>query len=215
MGTAYFPARRQASGLVVAALASVGLSILALDRPIADWAHTLAKPDWCVWLTHIADLPGPLCLIAAGAVGVAWLTGWRPGRLGQTVLVVCLATLAAIAAKDMLKFAFGRPWPETWTNHNPSWIGTHTYGFNPFHGGAGWASFPSGHTTTITAPCAALWLRVPKAARPLLALLPCLVVIGLVGADYHFLSDCIAGAWLGLAWAAGAASLTGSARQGA
>ena len=114
----------------------------------------------------------------------------------------------------MLKLAFGRPWPETWVNNNPSWIGTHTYGFRPFHGGAGWASFPSGHTTAITAPCAAIW---PQAGRwrPALVALPCLVAAGLIGADFHFVGDCIAGALLGIASAGCVRLATDSARPAA
>ena len=30
----------------------------------------------------------------------------------------------------------------------------------PFHGGQGWASFPSGHTTLATAPMAVLMIRL-------------------------------------------------------
>ncbi len=195
-------ARRTTLSFLAAGAAAVLVSILLLDRPLADWAHGLHRPAWCVWLTWIADLPAPAAVLALGVAGAAWLGGWRPGPAGRLLLAVCIATLTADATKDVLKFAFGRPWPETWVNNNPSWIGTRVYGFFPFHGGAGWASFPSGHTTVITAPCAALW---PAAGqwRPALGALPCLVAAGLIGCDFHFLSDCIAGALLGLACAAG------------
>ncbi len=198
-----------AAGLGVAA---VLLSILFLDRPVADWAHTLHRPVWCVWLTRIADLPGPGSLgILAGSL-VAWLFGWKPGAIGRLLIAVCLATLAAGAGKDLLKFGFGRPWPETWVNNNPSWIGSHTYGFAPFHGGQGWASFPSGHTTMITTPCAALW-RSAGRWRPPLLLLPVLVALGLIGSDFHFLGDCLAGMLLGIAFGAAPAAIQADAAQ--
>ncbi len=186
---------------LIAAGAGIGLvvlSILFLDRPIATLAHGLGRPLWCTWLTYIAELPVPASVIGLGVAGTAWLFGWRPGRTGRLWLGVCVATLLALAVKDVLKGAFGRTWPETWVMHNPSWIGTHTYGFYPFHGGPGWASFPSGHTTAITAPCAALW-RFAGRLRPVLVLLPALVVVGLIGADFHFFGDCVAGALLGTA----------------
>ena len=200
-------------------LAFVGLLCMLIayflaDQPIADFAHTLHRPRWCLWLTWIADVPGPAATIGLAAAGVAWLAGWRPGLAGRLLLAACFATLAASAAKDALKYAFGRPWPETWVNNNPSWIGTHTYGLFPFHGGPGWASFPSGHTTVITAPCAALWRGVPHWARPLLALLPALVALGLLGCDFHFLSDCLAGALLGLALGLGLAGITQAGKKG-
>ena len=177
---------------------------------MADWTHGLHRPPWCVWLTWIADVPAPAAVAALVCAGIAWLCGWRPAGPGRLPLLVCLTTLAAVEAKDVLKFAFGRQWPETWVNNNPSWIGTHAYGFHPFHGGAGWASFPSGHTTAITAPCAALWPHARR-WRPALAALPCLVAVGLIGADFHFLSDCIAGAALGAASAGFVRLATGNA----
>lgn len=197
-----------------AGLALVLLSILFLDRPVADWAHGLGKPEWCVWLTWIGDATLPSAVLGLVGAGVAFMRGWRPGPSGRVFLAVCLATLAAVAAKDVLKFVFGRPWPETWIMHNPSWIGTRTYGFSPFHGGPGWASFPSGHTTSITAPCAVLWPHAGR-LRPSLGVLPVLVVVGLIGANFHFVSDCLAGALLGIAWGAGVGALICSVRPAA
>ncbi len=190
--------RREVAIALGAGLLAVVLAYALLDRPIATAAHVLHRPHWCVWLTWIADVPGPASVLGLAAGGGAWLAGWKPGLWGRVLLAACVATLAASAAKDVLKFAFGRPWPETWVANNPSWIGTHTYGLFPFHGGAGWASFPSGHTTVITAPCAALWSV--RLLRPLLAALPALVVVGLLGCDFHFLSDCVAGGLLGAAF---------------
>ena len=192
--------RRTALTITLAGTGCVLAAYLLLDQPVATFVHTLHRPRWCVWLTWIADVPGPASVIGLAAGGLAWLAGWKPGPAGRLLLAACVATLAASAAKDVLKFAFGRPWPETWVANNPSWIGTHTYGLSPFHGGAGWASFPSGHMTVVTAPCAALWRGVPAGVRPLLALLPALVALGLLGCDFHFLSDCLAGALLGTAF---------------
>ena len=188
-------ARRTAALVLAAGVVAVLLAYALLDQPVATAAHALHRPHWCLWLTWIADVPGPASVAGLAAASIAWLAGWKPGPWGRLLLAACVATLAASAAKDLLKFAFGRPWPETWVNNNPSWIGTHTYGLYPFHGGAGWASFPSGHTTVITAPCAALWSV--RRLRPLLAALPALVVAGLLGCDFHFVSDCLAGGLLG------------------
>lgn len=203
----------QRSTLRAAAIgtALVLISVLLLDRPIASWSHAaLHRPAWCIWLTWIADVPVPASVAGLAAAGIAWLCGWRPGMWGRVLLAACVATLTADAAKDFLKYAFGRPWPETWINKNPSWIGTGTFGFFPFHGGQGFASFPSGHTTVITAPCAALW-RDMAALRPAWLCLPALVALGLLGCDYHFLSDCIAGALLGAACGVGVSQLAAPA----
>jgi len=110
--------------------------------------------------------------------------------------------LVSAAIKDQLKYAFGHPWPETWVDDNPSWIKNGAYGFFPFHGRAGWSSFPSGHMTEVTAPVAVLWARLPR--WRLVLVLPVLVVaVGLFGADYHFVGDMVAGVYLGAACGAG------------
>jgi membrane-associated phospholipid phosphatase len=86
--------------------------------------------------------------------------------------------------------------------NNPSWIKDGSFGFHPFHGKEGRASFPSGHTTLIATFATVWWHRV----RPLRWLgvgLTILVAVGLVGADYHFVGDIMAGAFLGIACASG------------
>jgi len=179
-------------------IVAVALSYAWLDRPIAVYVHAefhgvKALP----WLTFI-----PECL-ALPAVALFIIMGWRVA-LGrhlsrvESVFLVCGVSLTvAVAIKDQLKFAFGRTWPETWINNNPSLIRNNVYGFNPFHGGVGYSSFPSGHTTAICAVMSVLWICYPK-FRAIYVLLMIAVATGLIGADYHFLSDVIAGAFLGL-----------------
>ena len=117
----------------------------------------------------------------------------RIGRRGlssawRTVLIVSVATVLATAAVIALKYAFGRLWPETWIENNPSWISNHEFGFRPFHGGAGYESFPSGHTARITAPFAVLWQRLPR-YRVVWVLAPLLVMAGLLAADFHLIHN--------------------------
>ena len=192
--------------LTLAAFMLVPLTVLFADRPLSTAMHALGRPAWAPALTHIADAPLPLAGIVLLGAGAAALAGWRPGRHGRVLLAAALATLVARAAADELKLAFGRPWPETWVDRNPSWIGTHTFGFFPFHGGRGFASFPSGHTVDITAPCAVLWRTVPR-ARIVAALLVAAVAVGLVAADFHFAGDVLAGLYVGVVVAYGLTAL--------
>jgi membrane-associated phospholipid phosphatase len=179
-------------------IVAVVLSYVWLDRPIALYVHdqfhgVKALP----WLTFIPD-----CLTVL-AVAIFIVMGWRVagGRhlsRVESVFLVCGVSLSvAVAIKDQLKFAFGRTWPETWVNNNLSLIRNHVYGFNPFHGGVGYSSFPSGHTTAICAVMSVLWICYPK-FRAIYVLLIAAVATGLIGADYHFLSDVIAGGFLGI-----------------
>ena len=200
------------SGLRTALLAILVLvpcAVLLLDRPISTAMHGFGRPALAVWLTHIADWPVPLAIVVLMAGGLGALAGWRPGSTGQVVLAASVATLVARAGADGLKLAFGRPWPETWVDANPSWIGTHVFGFFPFHGGRGYASFPSGHMVDIAAPCAVLWRTVPRGrwGRWLAALLVTAVAAGLVASDFHFVSDVLSGLGLGIAAGYGVAAL--------
>jgi membrane-associated phospholipid phosphatase len=184
------------------------LSIAFVDRAVSTWAHTLDKPAPFVWLTHIIDPFVPAASIVLPGVGIAALFGWRPGPVGRTVLALCIAVLVATVLKEELKFLFGRTWPETWVANNPSWIKDGVYRFEPLHGGRGWASLPSGHMAIITAPCTVLWMLAPRAWRWLWATLIAAVAIGLVGADFHFIGDMIAGTFVGWACGIGAVALT-------
>jgi membrane-associated phospholipid phosphatase len=206
-------ARRSPLASVSLAAAScvllVSVSMLFLDRPWSTWANAhLHDIRGFVWLTWLVDPVPPLIAIGLAGTGVAALAGQRSARWSRVVLACCLAAAVSIVLKDQLKYAFGRTWPETWIGNNPSWIQNGIFGFQPFHGGPGWASFPSGHTTVIAAPMAVLWQMLPR-WRWLWGALVALVAIGLLGADYHWPSDVIAGAYLGAAVGFGLAELMG------
>jgi membrane-associated phospholipid phosphatase len=103
----------------------------------------------------------------------------------------------AESIKNQLKFIFGRLWPETWVLNNPSFIRDGAYEFDLFHGGAGYASFPSGHTSMTCAVISVLCILHPK-LRALYLLVVLAITVSLIGANYHFLSDIIAGAFVGI-----------------
>jgi len=54
----------------------------------------------------------------------------------MTLLTASASLVLADQFRDTLAYAFGRYWPDTWTNDNPSLIQNGAYGFHPFHGGA-------------------------------------------------------------------------------
>jgi membrane-associated phospholipid phosphatase len=189
--------RNWSMGFLGTAIA-VAVCYFWLDRPIAHFAHdALQQFHLFEKLTLIPNALTPLAVVAFVVLGLRGLTGQKLSRF-QTVMLlsgVCLAVAAIV--KDQLKFAFGRTWPETWERNNPSFIRDGVYGFDPFHGGGGYAAFPSGHTTIICTVMTVLWICYPR-FRPVYALCMAAVAIGLVGANFHFLGDVIAGGFLGI-----------------
>lgn len=185
-----------AAGIVAAII----VSYFFFDRPLSRFVydHFHAQQLQFRKLTYISEI-----VQAASVFVILWCVllvarrrplGPRLEPLARAAAALCVT----VAAKDQFKYAFGRTWPETWINNNPSYIGNGTFGFFPFHGGTGWTAFPSGHTATIAAVAGALWVLWPR-GRPIYALAVALVVAGLLGADYHWLSDVIAGGALGAA----------------
>jgi membrane-associated phospholipid phosphatase len=194
------PQRPFPTGAVLAfvLLGAIVPAYVFLDRPLASFAfgnfHESRGPF--VAITHVLDW-----MEAAAAATLLW-TGWMVARgraFGARGLIALRTTLAlflAIAAKELAKLAFGRTWPETWTCGNPSFIRDGAFGFTPFHGGAGWSSFPSGHETLVGAVAGCLWVLTPR-LRPFCVVAVLAMAIGLLGADYHWLSDVLAGGLLG------------------
>ena len=170
---------------------------LWLDRPLALLAHAHSgQRETFARLTHIPDLLNPAAAIAFVAFGL-WVFAGRSLSKVLTAGVLCsISLIVGETIKGQLKFVFGRYWPDTWVQNNPSFIHDGAYGFNFFHGGAGYASFPSGHTAATCAVISVLWILFPR-LRPLYALVVLAVAVGLIGANYHFLSDVIAGGFVG------------------
>ncbi|MGO8951783.1 MAG: phosphatase PAP2 family protein [Rhodomicrobium sp.] len=198
------------TALIFCALfAAVALTYFFADRQLAAALRPyLAGIKEFPWLTHIVDPLGPLASIGAVVVAARALRRGSLTPRESALLRICCAVLIAWALKEELKWVFGRTWPETWIkgNPNPSYFGNGTYGFFPFHGGRGYASFPSGHTTAISAFAGALWFLWPR-LRWLGVALALAVAIGLLGADHHWLSDIVAGAILGGATGVAAARI--------
>ena len=198
------PARPEVSprGLGLAALSGAVLVLVCelwLDRPVAFLMHRLFHHSvWFLGLAAIGQVPLTFAVPGLGLAAIAGVFGWKPGQRGWLGIACALAVVLTTRTKDVLKEAAGRTWPETWVHNNPSLIRDGAYGFHPFHGGAGWSSFPSGHTAAIAAVVGVLWWWVP-CYRPLWALLVLLTALGLLLGNFHFLGDIVAGGYLGFA----------------
>ena len=81
--------------------------------------------------------------------------------------------------------------------NNPSFIRDGVYGFNFLQGGGAYQSFPSGHMAAACAVLSVLWIYYPR-LKWLWMVGGLAVGAGLVGGNFHFLSDVIAGGFLGI-----------------
>ncbi len=181
------------------ALAAVVVCYFFVDRPLALLIHARLSAYRTYFMLPTL-IPEPFPAVAAllvVAAGIRKLMGLPLSRPYAVALLWSIAFAATAGAKNFLKFAFGRTWPETWINNNPSLIRDGVYGFEPFHGGKAFAAFPSGHMAAICVAMTVLWITYPR-LRVLYAFAIATVALGLILSNYHFLSDVIAGGLLGV-----------------
>jgi membrane-associated phospholipid phosphatase len=186
------------------ALLAVAVAVVVcyvwFDWVIANWVHAhkavYRSRDIFEPLTHIPDPFIPVGAAAFLIFGLRAVSG-APSRKLYDVIVACgISAVMTETIKNGLKWFFGRPWPETWRHNNSSWIGNQDYAFHWFQGGGQFSSFPSGHTAATFAVLSVLWICYPR-WRALYVLAALAVIASLVGANFHFLGDTIAGAFLG------------------
>jgi membrane-associated phospholipid phosphatase len=194
------PARRRIMlWLIALALTAAfcAVSYQWFDRPIAFFMHReLGQPFFLSQLPRISEWLVGAASVVFVLLGLRGLTGRPLSRLEAVILLCGLSIIVSAALKNELKFVFGRTWPETWVANNPSLIRDGVYGFFFFHGGRGYEAFPSGHTAAVCSAMSVLWLCYPR-WRALYAVVVGLVVVGLVGSDFHFLGDIVAGGFVG------------------
>lgn len=187
---------RSILALLIAAVL-VAICYFFIDRPVAFFVYDQHLSSHVVlkWLTY----PPPI-LQAWSPVGLIvlvllWMRGpWNRGA--KVLLALCISIIVADQCRESLAYVLGRYWPETWINNNPSLIKDNAYGFHFFQGGASYGSFPSGHMTRIVALAAVLWLAFPR-GRVVYVLVSLSVAVGLLGMNYHFVGDVVAGTFIG------------------
>jgi len=114
---------------------------------------------------------------------------WKKPKLAGMALFFFLAVVITGLCCDAFKIILGRTRPV-------ELFDLHLYGFYFFDLNVRYWSFPSGHSTTIAAVMTALSLRFPR-IWPLGLLMMLLVAASRVVVTAHFVSDVMAGLYLG------------------
>lgn len=186
--------RLTAGGFLLTATLVV-ISCAFLDERIALWIYRLLRSHGLhsLYTSHFPNLLLPAVLVLSGIMWVLYLRGVRRGeRDGHSTffLLTGIALPATFVVKLALKHVFGRMGPRAWLGSatDPS--------FHWFHGGGDLSGFPSGHMAVFAALAVACGLFFPKARAACVAGIAALGV-ALIATGQHFLSDLIAGGYVG------------------
>jgi membrane-associated phospholipid phosphatase len=188
-------AKKQIIFLLLAILSTV-FSYFYLDTAVALLVFRLIRSSHFV-TQATSDIPDTLLYIVVTLTVLSWTARFLLLRLGiqnrHTSFLRACGTVLPIAfvAKFIFQYVFGRSDPHLWLLfHHPP----HFYWFRIDEG---YGCFPSGHMTVFTALMATLSQYYPRYRSIFLALL-ILLALALIGTGYHFLSDVVAGVFLGM-----------------
>jgi membrane-associated phospholipid phosphatase len=155
-----------------------------------------------VWTSHArlavfsANIPDFLFSIVCLITGIAWTAYFYLTHKGiydthtRFFQLVAITIPLTFFLKSALKHVVGRIDTRFWLRH-PGFKEFHW-----FHGGGHYTSFPSGHMAVFMALVIALRMFYPRYQSAYFGFLSVLA-LALIMTDYHFISDVIAGAYLG------------------
>jgi membrane-associated phospholipid phosphatase len=174
------------------------VSVQWIDRPIALWIFDAFGGRRIPTQTadRIFSIPFVTTIVFV-IFGIIAITGRRFSKLEATIAMCAISTLASTVIKDQLKFVFGRTWPDTWGPGIVSFVRDNVYGFHFFQSGKSFESFPSGHAAVAAAVLSVIWILFPN-LRAFCTIGLIAVDIGLVALNLHFLSDVVAGSFVGV-----------------
>lgn len=185
------------------------LSIKWIDLPFSLWLHESQYDVRFPWLRYLMNIPIIVApLVPLYLLVYVWRRAGREAGLHEYIWFVTGVTfLAACEVKNMLKISFGRSWPR---NVSPGdydlilsgirsngFINDGIHLFKPFAGVKSFTAFPSGSTVIIVAALIPILANYPRARIPL-SVLGLATVVSLVQTNTHFISDVLAGGYIGL-----------------
>jgi membrane-associated phospholipid phosphatase len=175
-------------GLLVT-VALVTLCYFFVDQPVMSSvrSYNLGRRFGLLkWLTRPPEvfvLLSPF-VVLAGLLR-RWFSPWT--GLEKVALAAAVSTLLTALAALLLKISFGRS----------------TDGFHPFHYGAAFWAFPSGHTACTISVTAVVGVALPRWRLVGWSLVG-IVGAALIALNHHYIGDIIGGAFVG--WAIGRTS---------
>lgn len=177
--------------MAIGALFVVLSAAILVDHSVTAWAAQCKAPLLDFLVSTINPIgSGVTLLITCVALALVSRALDRP-RLHDASVLAALAFMSAGLVEFTLKILVGRPRPD---------MGLASAGIM----GPSWApgidSFPSGHATSVFAVATVFASYYPRLRWPLY-LLAAAIAVGRVYLERHYLSDIVAGAALGIAFA--------------
>jgi membrane-associated phospholipid phosphatase len=146
---------------------------------------------------HVSSIPDILLMLVCLVTLVGWSAHFGqartvPGpRQPDAFALLGSSVPLSFVLKAIIKYVFGRTNTRLWL------IQPELYGLHWFGGGGHFSSFPSGHMAVFTAMMLAICRQIPQLRLAGIGFLLCLG-LALIVTEYHFLSDVIAGTYLGV-----------------
>ncbi|MFP5235957.1 MAG: phosphatase PAP2 family protein [Acidobacteriota bacterium] len=159
---------------------------LPLAKAVAGWMGSTKGLATGFASNILLGIEGTIALTLA----LLRITRGRLSPLGEATGLACLTSICAYAVNDhALKPFFGVPDPVA------VWLGT-PHAFHLFGGSAG-GSFPSGHMV-IAGAFAGVFMRLYRRTVGMFSALLLIAAVLLVVGEWHFVSDVIAGTFVGV-----------------
>ena len=181
---------------LVSVVLFIVFSYYFLDRKIAGFSYDFisGKRMISAYTSNIPDLLLPLAFVITGLSWAAYSWFRRKDISSPYTRLFHLigwTVPLSFLLKTGLKYVFGM------TNAREWLVNKGEFGFHWLHGGANYCGFPSGHMAVFSVLVIALVRYFPRYRSAGLSFL-LLLAAALVITGYHFLSDVVAGALLGL-----------------
>ena len=194
IGECRFIRKSIGSALLLAPI--LALCVRFVDVPVALYIkeHLYGNGQWSELTSDLPDLLLVVVLLTTFVALFSYLLRKRKGivdAVTNLARVLSWATPSSYLMKTVLKYGFGRVNTRYWLEH------PELYGFHWFQGLPHCEGFPSGHMLVIVTVLAAFGRFYPK-IRALCLAVGILLGLALIATNYHFVSDVIAGVWLGL-----------------
>lgn len=170
---------------------SAALSYFFIDLPLTEFFHSHFPPLLSLPVQFITDLISPL--IQAFFWPILYFLFrfvWHRKKEANICLLALLSIALSNGVIEILKRLVGRARPELWWNQ-------HFFGFLPLEWQDLFLSFPSGHAGTVGALVGVFAALFPR-YRYLWLFLGVISAFTRVVLGMHYLSDIIAGLWIGI-----------------